>query len=82
MTEQLAILIIQKNFVVLECVNRILEKGYRPEHIELERKWTLGHEQKAVKADICVLDKDGRGMLLLLSAKHMEKNIRKNIIIQ
>ena len=25
----------QENFVVFECVNRLLEKGYRPEHIEL-----------------------------------------------
>ena len=35
-----------ENFVVLECVNRLLHKGYRPENIELERAWTLGHEQK------------------------------------
>lgn len=27
-----------ENFVVFECVNRLLEKGYRPEHIELEKK--------------------------------------------
>ena len=26
-----------ENFVVFECVNRLLEKGYRPEHIELEK---------------------------------------------
>ena len=25
-----------ENFVVLECVNRLLEKGYNPTHIELE----------------------------------------------
>lgn len=24
-----------ENFVVLECVNRLLEKGYKPENIEL-----------------------------------------------
>ena len=35
-----------ENFVVFECVHRLLEKGYRPEHIELEKRWTLGHEQK------------------------------------
>ena len=35
-----------ENFVVLECVSRLLDKGYRPENIELERTWTLGHEQK------------------------------------
>ena len=32
-----------ENFVVLECVDRLLTKGYRPEDIELERKWSLGH---------------------------------------
>ena len=34
-----------ENFVVLEYVNRLLDKGYRPKNIELERTWTLGHEQ-------------------------------------
>ena len=28
-----------ENFVVLECVHRLLEKGYKPEHIELEPRW-------------------------------------------
>lgn len=35
-----------ENFVVFECVNRLLEKGYRPEHIELEKQWNLGHDPK------------------------------------
>lgn len=26
-----------ENFVVLECVDRLFDKGYRPENIELER---------------------------------------------
>lgn len=30
-----------ENFVVLECVCRLLMKGYKPEHIELEPKWQL-----------------------------------------
>lgn len=38
-----------ENFVVLECINRLLDKGYRPENIELERTWTLGHEPKVVE---------------------------------
>lgn len=29
-----------ENFVVLECVNRLLDKGYRSENIELERTWS------------------------------------------
>ena len=43
-----------ENFVVFECVNRLLEKGYRPEHIELEKEWHLGHDAKSGRADICV----------------------------
>lgn len=42
-----------ENFVVLECVNRLLEKGYKPENITLEKKWGLGHRDKG-KADIFV----------------------------
>lgn len=43
-----------ENFVVFECVNRLLTKGYRPEDIELEKKWSLGHDPKSGRADICV----------------------------
>ena len=32
-----------ENFVVFECVHRLLAKGYRPEHLELEPKWKVGH---------------------------------------
>lgn len=40
-----------ENFVVFECIDCLLSKGYRPEHIELEKKWTIGHEQKRGKVD-------------------------------
>ena len=43
-----------ENLVVFECVNRLLDKGYRPEDIELERAWHLGHSAKSGRADICV----------------------------
>ena len=42
-----------ENFVVLECVNRLLEKGYAPNSIVLENKWGLGHKEKG-KLDILV----------------------------
>ena len=42
-----------ENFVVLECVNQLLEKGYKPECITLEKKWGLGHRDKG-KADVFV----------------------------
>lgn len=46
-----------ENFVVLECVNRLLEKGYAPEKLTLEIKWDLGRKEKG-KLDIYVADKD------------------------
>lgn len=58
-----------ENFVVLECVNRLLDKGYRPEHIELEKRWNLGHDAKGGKADICVYNKDHSNMLLIIECK-------------
>lgn len=58
-----------ENFVVFECVHRLLEKGYRPDHIELEKRWNLGHDAKGGKADICVYDKDGENMLLIIECK-------------
>ena len=54
-----------ENFVVFECVCRLLEKGYRPEHIELEPKWQLGHDSKAGKADIVVKDENGDVFLII-----------------
>jgi len=32
-----------ENFVVLECVDRLLEKGYKPENIVLEKTYPSGH---------------------------------------
>lgn len=54
-----------ENFVVLECVCRLLAKDYRPEHIELEPRWTLGHDAKGGKADILVRDVEGKVLLII-----------------
>lgn len=54
-----------ENFVVLECVCRLLKKGYRPEHIELEPRWTLGHDAKGGKADILVKDDEGKSLIII-----------------
>lgn len=54
-----------ENFVVLECITRLMDKGYRPEHIELEREWTLGHEKKSGFADILVKDSDGHTLFII-----------------
>ncbi|MDD5176603.1 MAG: N-6 DNA methylase [Sterolibacterium sp.] len=54
-----------ENFVVFECVHRLLEKGYKPEHIELEPKWKLGHGASGGRADILVKDNAGKPLLLI-----------------
>ena len=54
-----------ENFVVLECVHRLLEKGYKPEHIELEPKWKLGHGASGGRADILIKDNHGKPLLLI-----------------
>lgn len=65
-----------ENFVVLECVDRLLSKRYRPEHLVLEEKWLLGHEQKGGKADICVYDDENR-LLLIIECKTSGEEFRK-----
>ena len=59
----------KENFVVFECVNRLLDKGYRPETIELEKVWTLGHEQKSGRADIIVYTPERDSVLFILECK-------------
>ena len=65
-----------ENFVVFECVNRLLEKGYRPEHIELEKEWHLGHDAKGGRADICVTN-ENREMLFIIECKTWGKEFEK-----
>ena len=54
----------KENLVVFECVNRLLDKGYRPEDIWLEKAWTLGHSPKGGRADICV-SSNGRTLFII-----------------
>ena len=54
-----------ENFVVFECVHRLLKKGYKPEHIELEPKWKLGHGASGGRADILVKDNQGKPLLII-----------------
>lgn len=68
-----------ENFVVFECVARLLQKGYRPEHIELEPRWSLGHGGKSGKADICVKDKDGSPYLCIIECKTFGAEYKKEL---
>ncbi|EAH9823878.1 restriction endonuclease [Campylobacter jejuni] len=54
-----------ENFVVFECVHRLLEKGYKAEHLELEPKWNLGRDRKGGKADILVKDNENNPYLII-----------------
>lgn len=54
-----------ENAVVFECVYRLLDKGYKPEHIELEPEWSLGHGGKSGRADILVRDQQGAALLII-----------------
>lgn len=54
-----------ENLVVLECVNRLIEKGYKPNDLTLEKKWRLGRTAKSGKADITVKGKDGKTLLII-----------------
>ena len=54
-----------ENFVVFECVHRLLAKGYKAESLELEPKWQLGREAKSGKADILVKDNENNPYLII-----------------
>ncbi len=53
-----------ENFVVLECIDRLLEKGYAPKNLYLEYKFPLGRNEKG-KLDILVFDNDGKAYLMI-----------------
>ncbi len=53
-----------ENFVVLECVDRILTKGYKPQNIILEKTWPSGHGTSG-RLDICINREDGTPYMLI-----------------
>lgn len=53
----------EENLVVLECIDRLLEKGYSPASIFLEYQWPLGKKQKG-KLDI-LLFKEEKAFLMI-----------------
>lgn len=53
-----------ENWVVLECIDRLLEKGYKPQNIILEKTWSAGHGTSG-RLDICVTHDDGSEYLLI-----------------
>lgn len=59
-----------ENAVHLECVTRLLNKGYMAQDIELEKPWQLGH--KPGYLDIFVKDKNNKSFLMI-DVKHWDK---------
>jgi type I restriction-modification system DNA methylase subunit len=54
-----------ENFVVFECVHRLLAQGYKPESIELEPKWKVGHGASGGRADILVKNQQTEPLLII-----------------
>jgi type I restriction enzyme M protein len=68
-----------ENLVVLECVNKLLEKGYQPSNIILEKTWATGHGTSG-RLDILVTRDDGSAYLMIeckTSGKEFEKELNK-----
>lgn len=54
-----------ENAVVFECVHKLLSKGYKAKHIELEPKWKLGHGSSGGRADILVKNQNDLPLVLI-----------------
>jgi type I restriction enzyme M protein len=72
-----------ENWVVLECVNRLLEKGYKPQNITLEKTWKTGHGTSG-RLDILVSTDDNSAYLMIecknwgVEFEKEFKNLEKN----
>lgn len=68
-----------EDWVVLECVNRLLEIGYNPQNIQLEKVYPAGHRNSG-RLDICVNREDGSEYLLIeckVYGKEFEKEFKR-----
>lgn len=55
-----------ENFVVFECVCKLMEKGYQPTDVELEPVFRLGHHSKSSgRPDILIRDKEGENLIII-----------------
>jgi len=73
-------------------VHNLLEKGFKPEHIELEPKWILGHGASGGRADIFIKNqaekppliiecktfgKEWKEMQATFKSQRQQKNLRR-----
>lgn len=66
-----------ENWVVLDCVNRLLEKGYAPKNIVLEKTWDTGHGTSG-RLDILVTHDNGTAYLMI-ECKTYGTELTKNL---
>ena len=53
-----------EDLVVLECVDRLLQKGYKPQNIILEKVYPTGHGTSG-RLDILVTNKDNKAFMMI-----------------
>lgn len=66
-----------ENWVVLECVDRLLEKGYKPQNIMLEKTWATGRGTSG-RLDILVTKDDGSSYMMI-ECKNWGKEFDKEL---
>jgi len=70
----------KENWVVLECVNRLLDKGYQPQNITLEKTWKTGHGTSG-RLDILVTRNNEDTAYLMIECKtwgaEFDKEVKK-----
>ena len=73
----------KENFVVFECVHRLFAQGYKPQHIELEPRWQVGHGASGGRADIMVKNNSNKSLLIIeckTAGKEFEDAWKKTLI--
>jgi len=71
----------EENIVQLECVIRLLQKGYKPSSIELEKTYKLGHNEKG-RLDVYIKKGDETWGLIECKTYGKEYQIERNNVLQ
>lgn len=66
-----------ENFVVLECITRLLSLGYTPRQLELEKSTPKGHGEGGGYCDIIIQDNEGK-VFALVECKTMDSTKRSD----
>ena len=55
----------EENLVVLKCIVDLIEQGYKPINIEIEKGYRLGRNKKSGNADITVKDNNDKTFMII-----------------